>query len=844
MAARSIIRPAVNAGDRTCMRQIAFGVSRSFPLALCFLLPASLPSRDANPGPERGVSVPQGTKVTLLAKAPEIVHPIAIAFDCRERPWVLEHGSPAAGGGRLRIFMDAVSDSLARDVGTFVSGLNDATGLALGHGGVFLGADSRLLFFADQDSDDIPDGPPSTLVEGFGPASLFERLHSFAWGPDGWLYGCHGGRSVIGGTALEGGVWRWHPVSKVFEVVRPIEAGARGLDFDARFRPRMGSFPPKPEGWEGLALDPGFEWTAAVSSPKGVLFLLDGQIAGGCSKGTQGPCQGRVIRVERSEPRLREGPGRAQARDLWARFVGVGLDAQALSKAMDDPNPAVRVSAVRISGEVDQNLRPPLERWEQLASRETDSDVLKELETFCRKLASLEGAQAVGALRIARAGRLECAETIDLDAILLEGEVRALPALLAHWRQAEDDDRRASVLERLARLPAAPLDCLVLANWASLSPRLKSLGVSCMASREAWALALLGLVEAGRVPAEAISPEDARRLTSLGSDRVRLALERVWGRVSLRASGEMTQRRERLEHSLLGTTGSFERGAEVFEKRCAKCHELYGKGHRVGPRLDDLDRGDISRLLRSIVDPNDEVRREYFSSGVLQRDGQFLQGIVVSRANGQITLRREEGVEMSLAQADILKLVESGVSLMPEGLTNDLTEAELRDLIAYLVSRPALSKALRAGPFRTEGMDAFETALQPELGPGPFQGEPIAWRELDVGSGGQIDSGVLGLWRPSDIVYLNATIEVIEELSPDWIVETNASVKIWIGGGLVYESRSPAVGHGRCVRFRATLSQGRNEVLVKVVQAGWAPGALRLRLEDPRRMALWRGTGG
>ena len=809
--------------------------------ALPALLYAQEPVSQAPiPGPVEGIRAPQGMRAAILARAPDILRPVAIALDSKGRPWVLERGD-GVGGGRIRILLGAGSGGH-----TFAAGLRDATGLALGHGGAFIGAfagaASSLLFLADSDGDDVPDGPPEPLVSGFEAASLAERLHSFAWGPDGWLYGCHGGRCTLQGVEQDCGIWRFHPRSKRFEVAGSLEVGARGLRFDAAGRPHAARWPPAPDGWEDLGLDPRFDWTAAAPSLDGRLFLLDGELGNDCGEAPASPPRGRIIVVSRSgsgSPPL-PSPGQSRTAELWSRFKRGEIDSRALATAFDDSDSSVRAAAIRISGEVDPSSWPAVDRWELLASRETDPLARRELEALCRKRAMLDSGGLRWAAHISRAARLDCASGLALDAILLEGEEPAVSRLTSLWSEAPDDATRALILERLARLPGAPLERLVLDGWASLSPLLRGLGVSAMASREVWALSLLAAVEAGKVPESSILAADAHRMTAIGSARVRLALDRAWGRVARESSTDLDKRRRQLEAALQAGSGSLERGAQAFDKRCAKCHELRGKGHRVGPPLDDVDRSDLSRLVRSIVDPNDEVRRAYYSTGALLRDGRFVQGILVSRAAGQITLRREEGVEESYALSDVRKLVESGVSQMPEGLTNDLPEGELRDLIAYLVSTPALSRSALAGPFRAEdGGDSFQAAFPPESASGSALAVPVEWRDADAGAWGRFDGRSLGLCRPGEAAYLRASIESQGPMSVEWILETNASVRVWAGTICAFEGRASSLRQGQPVRFRMGLAAGRSEILVKIVRADWANLTFRMLLEDPQGRIHW-----
>src|SRR5262249_44197701 len=48
-------------------------------------------------------------------------------------------------------------------------------------------------------------------------------------------------------------------------------------------------------------------------------------------------------------------------------------------------------------------------------------------------------------------------------------------------------------------------------------------------------------------------------------------------------------------------------GAKVFEKSCAVCHQLGGKGARIGPQLDGIGSRGLDRLLEDLLDPNRNV---------------------------------------------------------------------------------------------------------------------------------------------------------------------------------------------------------------------------------------------
>ena len=195
-----------------------------------------------------GMWVPEGFQVELIAKEPTVTQPIAFTFDARGRLWVAEaHAYPrrqpaGQGNDRIIILEDADGDGGFEKKTTFASGLNLVSGLEVGFGGVWVGAAPQLLFIPDGDRDDVPDGEPVVLLDGWGLADTHETLNSFTWGPDGWLYGNQGvfNHSEVGkpGTPaarrveMRAGVWRYHPTRGEFEIFAHGCSNQWGIDFD------------------------------------------------------------------------------------------------------------------------------------------------------------------------------------------------------------------------------------------------------------------------------------------------------------------------------------------------------------------------------------------------------------------------------------------------------------------------------------------------------------------------------------------------------------------------------------------------------------------------------------
>ena len=192
----------------------------------------------------------EGIEIKTFVAEPDISETIAFCFDHRGRLWTLENMNyetrkshlTKEAKNRIQIFEDKDGDGVFDTKKTFIDGLTFSSGLAVGFGGVYVGAPPNLIFIPDENGDDKPDGEAEVLLDGWGIRDRHETLNSFIWGPDGWLYGCHGvfTQSNVGkpGTPtkdrqyIDGGIWRFHPVKKEFEVFAEGLSNPWGFDFN------------------------------------------------------------------------------------------------------------------------------------------------------------------------------------------------------------------------------------------------------------------------------------------------------------------------------------------------------------------------------------------------------------------------------------------------------------------------------------------------------------------------------------------------------------------------------------------------------------------------------------
>jgi putative membrane-bound dehydrogenase-like protein len=198
----------------------------------------------------KAATLPAGFEMTIFAAEPDIVNPISFCIDDRGRLWVVEgmtypqRAKDGEGKDRILVFEDTDHDGKSDKRTVFMEKLNLVSGIEVGFGGVWVGAAPYLMFIPLTDGDTPkPAGEPKILLDGWGYQDTHETLNTFHWGPDGWLYGCHGvftnsnvgkpGAPDTERTKINAGFWRYHPTRHQFEVFAEGTSNPWGIDFDA-----------------------------------------------------------------------------------------------------------------------------------------------------------------------------------------------------------------------------------------------------------------------------------------------------------------------------------------------------------------------------------------------------------------------------------------------------------------------------------------------------------------------------------------------------------------------------------------------------------------------------------
>ena len=148
---------------------------------------------------------------------------------------------------------------------------------------------------------------------------------------------------------------------------------------------------------------------------------------------------------------------------------------------------------------------------------------------------------------------------------------------------------------------------------------------------------------------------------------------------------------ERLkDYQSLDVDGDVEHGRKIFfgaEVACGACHRVTSQGGNVGPDLTTIGAVRSTRdLIESIVAPSSTFAQGYENYMVVTMDGQIASGRIVQQSGRTVVLQGAGGQEQRFHEADIEEMTRQPVSIMPDGLDQKLSRAQLRDLLAYLKS--------------------------------------------------------------------------------------------------------------------------------------------------------------
>lgn len=292
----------------------------------------------------------------------------------------------------------------------------------------------------------------------------------------------------------------------------------------------------------------------------------------------------------------------------------------------------------------------------------------------------------------------------------LEAIVRDSKAELATRRQAAEsllaftpDARVAAVLTMIsdANGSAANEKTLSASVTRESKPLLEALAEAMLRAPRDTQRSLAELLASDRVGAESLmdlaatgkaSPRlllDAPVRNRLNALKIESLDQRI-GMLTAQLPSENEQLLKLIDErrsKFSSANASVERGAQLFEKNCAACHQVAGKGQKVGPQLDGIGGRGLARLIEDVLDPNRNVDPAFRTTTIQTVDGRVLVGLIRRKEGETIVLADNKGKEFTVAKSDIEEQLPSTLSLMPGNFNEALTPVDFQDLMAFLLSQ-------------------------------------------------------------------------------------------------------------------------------------------------------------
>lgn len=470
-----------------------------------------------------------------------------------------------------------------------------------------------------------------------------------------------------------------------------------------------------------------------------------------------------------------------------------------------------------------KTLQPPL-IWNSVFPQLTADDDA-EVRKLARRLAvhfQDEKAIAVALKTLTTPGRSteDALEAIrNLSVVAPDNAQSALVSVVTNPKEAIG--LRLEACRALGGYADAKIANAILKGWKGYPQQLKDDVINLLSSRRDWSHDLLNAVKAKVVSGKELSNNTILRIQAFGDENLNKAIETVWG--SFRPTPEkLTMLLNEMFDEMDREAGSFARGRTIFTNNCGKCHKFEGMGHEVGPNLDGASR-EIDYLIANILDPNRVVGEPYFTRLVELKNGRIETGLLHSENEESITLKGENDALKVILKKDIDgKILIQKKSVMPEGLANNMTKQDFRDLVRYLMAHPFLTDVAIHGPVHNPN-DPTPTADN--------------WKKVRVPVTGQIILPVAKSHHGKNYV-VRMTFSSKRAFNSELLLGIGQAADLWINGKKVatrLQGSQPV--RPDQLRLPIAIQEGNNEIRLFLRNVDDAPIFARIR--DPQRQLIF-----
>ncbi|MEO5801955.1 MAG: hypothetical protein ABIR24_00375, partial [Verrucomicrobiota bacterium] len=134
--------------------------------------------------------------------------------------------------------------------------------------------------------------------------------------------------------------------------------------------------------------------------------------------------------------------------------------------------------------------------------------------------------------------------------------------------------------------------------------------------------------------------------------------------------------------------GNWLSGRKIFfsdQAACYKCHIIGKEGTKIGPDLSNLIYRDYASVMKDITEPSAAINPDHIAYNVELKDGESLSAVLVGSSETESRFADASGKITTIAKNQIASMKPSTLSLMPEGLLQQLNERQRKDLLTFLL---------------------------------------------------------------------------------------------------------------------------------------------------------------
>ena len=327
------------------------------------------------------------------------------------------------------------------------------------------------------------------------------------------------------------------------------------------------------------------------------------------------------------------------------------------------------------------------------------SDLASALDEYQRSLGTSDLALALRrggddsvaeALKVVRDDSADAALRISYIEILGEIDKPQVVSPLLGLLSSRSPAVKRAVMQALMSYSDPKIGQTICSRYQSTLPNehgLRSTAHQVLASRSDWTKQFLSEIATHRIKRQTIPLDIVQQMRLHNDPEIQSTLDELWGKTRS-TPDEKRKQIERLESLITDKEKrSPKRGYELFKKQCGVCHTLFDEGGQTGPNLTGYERTNLGFLLLAIVDPSAAIREEFTQYQCITTDGRVLTGLIDEQTPTTVTLRGANNQQTLLNRDDVDVLQAMPTSIMPDGVVEKLTDAEIRDLFSYLTSR-------------------------------------------------------------------------------------------------------------------------------------------------------------